>query len=156
MDAKGIEGVCELGYKYDAGPGLFDELMNEMAEDVLEISSASARRLYNAIAIGFRGVEKVDLKPIDTLGGLVINNSKAKSDDLIASRVSIDETTGMCPRVGVKLQLIKLQRDERQQLHQSLLQLSATRFEEFNAKFSYDGSMDYAQKKLNEFADWLE
>lgn len=155
-DAQDVDGICDLGYIHASGPELFDELLNEMAEDVLEITSASARRLYNAIATGFEGVEGVELKPIDSLGGLVTNNVKAEKNELIASRVTIGETTGICPRSGAKLQLIKLQRDERQQLHQSLLQLATSRFEEFSGDDRDGDSMDYAERSLNSFADWLK
>ena len=127
--------------------------MNEMAEDVLEITSASARRLYNAIATGFQGFKNVQLKPIDSLGGLVKNNTEANKDELIASRVAIGETTGICPRSGVKLRLIKLEKDQRQQLHQSLLQLATTRFEEYSRN---DSSLDIAEKNLNAFSEWLK
>ncbi len=153
MDAKDIENVRDLGYKHASGPELLDEVLNEMSEDVLEITSASARRLYNAIATGFHGVEGVDLKPINSLGGLVMNNATAKADELIASRVSIGATTGICPRSGAKLQLIKLQRDQRQQLHQGLLELAATSYEEYSGNIN---SINIAEKNLNAFADWLK
>lgn len=152
-----IEGISELGYKNPSGPHLFDELMKEIADDVMEISSASARRLYNAIAEGFQGHNNNnhDLKPIHSLAGLTTDSTEAKPDELIASRVAVGETTrtGICPRSGVKLQLMKLEKHQRKQLHNSLIQLSNTRFEEFSGKHS---AVDHAAKHLNSFADWLE
>ena len=155
-DAKDVESAHELGYNHAAGPALFDELMQEMADEVLEISSASARRLYNAIVEGFQEEDdyNTNLKPIHSLGGLIVDNTKAKSDELIASRVAVGETTGNCHRSGVKLKLINLEKPERKQLHSSLIELSKTRFEEFSR--GNHSNADYAEKHLNTFADWLK
>jgi hypothetical protein len=132
---------------------MFDELMEEMSDDVIEITSASARRLYNAIAAGFQGQYSNDLKPIHSLGGLINDNNEAASDELIASRVAVGETTGNCPRSGVKLQLIQLEKYQRDQLHNGLIQLANTRFEEYSGNDSND---NYAAKHLQSFADWLK
>ncbi len=135
-----------------------------MSDDILEISSASARRLYNAIAEGFQGItenkkekerENNKLKPIHTLGGLVTDNEKARPCEVIASRVTVGTTNGICPRSGVKLQLINLESDHRRQLHRRLLQLSNSRFEKFS-NFASTESDNYASKHLNSFAQWLE
>lgn len=123
-----------------------------MADDVLEISSASARRLYNAIAEGCQGYKNT-LQPIRSLAGLATDNTQAKTDELLASRVTVGETTGICPRSDVKLQLIKLEKDQRKELHEGLIKLSNTRFEEFSQN---EITSDYAEKSLNEFANWLK
>ena len=50
-DSEPIDSAVEtLGYTVGSGPFLFDELVQEMADDVLEITAASARRLYNAFS----------------------------------------------------------------------------------------------------------
>jgi len=151
-NAVDIEGAKELGYNHSSGPLLFDELMMEMSEDVLEITSASARRLYNAFATGFQ--EHSNLQPIHSLGGLATENIEARPDELIASRVTVGETTATCPRSGVKLNLIKLEDHQRTQLQNSLLQLSTNSFEEFAQNNRID--TDYAAQQLNKFADWLD
>ena len=152
-DAAEIKGAIGLVHIHPSGPQLFDELMKEMSDDVLEISSASARRLYNSIAEGMEGYNNTTLKPILSLAGLVPDNSEAMSNELIASRVAVGETTGFCPRSGVKLQLIKLEKDQRKQLHNSLIQLAKTRFEEFAGN---DQDANYAAEHLNSFAEWLK
>ncbi|KAL7540471.1 hypothetical protein ACHAWF_006707 [Thalassiosira exigua] len=43
----------DSGYAHTMGPKLFDEIACELAEEALEITSASAIRLYNALAVGF-------------------------------------------------------------------------------------------------------
>lgn len=133
--------------------------MTEMADGVLEISSASARRFYNAIVNGFEeeGIGTGDLKPIHSLAGLATDNRPAGPNELLANRVAIGEKTGFCPRSGVTLQLIKLEKDQRKQLLEGLIQLSKTRFEEFKDSISFtEAPDDYAAKNLNAFADWLK
>ena len=157
-DADDIDGAYELGYENQSGPRLFDELMQEMADDILEISSASARRLYNTIADGFKDDSNNNLQPILSFAGVLTNNAKATPEEIIASRVEVGETTGICPRTGVKLQLIQLKRHERNQLHNGLLELANSRFEEFTEQLHLDENPtdDYAAKHLNTFANWLK
>lgn len=153
-----MEGAKEVGYKHECGPNFFDELITQMSEDVLEISGASARRLYNALADGMQHQKFTNqIKSIHSLAGVVQENDKAGPNDLIASRVAVGKSTGQCPRSGIKLRLITLERKQRQQLHHSLLELSTNRFEEFNStRRKSDRSDDYAAEKLNQFSAWLE
>ena len=65
-----IEGAIDLGYIHSHGPGLFDEIAAKMAVDVLEISSASARRLSNSLASGFENDDGKD----DATSIIVSNN----------------------------------------------------------------------------------
>lgn len=151
----GIEGVNDMGYSNASGPGLFDELVTEMAEDVMEISSSGARRIYNAIAMCFEGEPEFDnIELISTLSGVKENNEEAHENEPILSRVTVEKTTGICPRSGVKLQLIKLEKDQQHQLHQSLLELSTQKFEDYNAGHSKND--DFAADQLNQFALWLD
>jgi hypothetical protein len=152
-----LEGANDMGYSYSSGPGLFDELVTEMAEDVMEISSSGARRIYNAIAMCFKGEKSFDnIEPINTLARIKENNEKADDDEPILSRVTVEKTTGICPRSGVKLQLIKLEKDQQHQLHQSLLELSKQKFEDYTAGSNYGKNDDFAADQLNQFASWLE
>lgn len=156
--SKPLEGAQNIGYRYAKGADLFDELVTEMSEDVLEISAASARRLHNALVEGLEGECFADIaEPIHSLGGVVTRNEKAGDNDLVTSRVLIEKSTGNCPRTGVTLQLIKLEKAQQNQLHESLLELSKTRFEEFTGKTETRSQRndDYAAEKLNEFALWL-
>jgi len=83
-------------------------------------------------------------------------NQVAGDGELIASRVSVDSKTAICPRSGTKLRLINLERDEKKELHNGLMELSASTFEEFAQKVARDGSYDKAQKALSDFATWLD
>lgn len=159
-NATPIDGIDGLGYKNNRGPELFDELAGEMAEDVLEISAASARRLYNALATGLEGENFTnEVKPINTLAGVSTNNEEAAESDLILSRVSVDKKTALCPRSGVKLRLIKLERDQQHQLHKGLMDLSENQYEEFarnHGRKITAQDKSYAANMLCEFSSWLE
>ena len=153
-DSKEIEGAKELGYSVASGPLLFDELVDEMSEDILEISSASARRLYNAFATGFEGHPMAQhLEPMHSLAGMSPNKERANKGALVASRVAVDNKTAICPVTNARLRLIVLEREQRKQLHDSLLNLSETQFVKFSGKKS---NLAYASSELNKFADWLK
>lgn len=152
-----INGVTDLGYVHASGPGLFDEIVAEMAEDVMEISAAGARRLHNAVALCFQGENIIGrVEPINTMAGVPENNLQAENNELILSRVTVEKTTGLCPRSGVKLQLIKLKKNEQNQLYRSLLELSRQKFEDFTAGNNGTPKGDhFAAEQLNHFANWL-
>ncbi len=163
-DSKPMEGAKDEGFTHDCGPKFFNELITHMSEDVLEISSASARRLYNALAIGMRHKKFTNqIKSIHSLAGVAEENDEAEPNDLVASRVTVEKSTGKCPRSGVTLRLITLEKTQRQQLHQGLLELSKDRFEEFNKDMggarmrkNPENNNDWAAEKLNQFSKWLE
>eukprot|EP00567_Pseudictyota_dubia_P013161 CAMPEP_0197438704 /NCGR_PEP_ID=MMETSP1175-20131217/5617_1 /TAXON_ID=1003142 /ORGANISM="Triceratium dubium, Strain CCMP147" /LENGTH=854 /DNA_ID=CAMNT_0042968483 /DNA_START=520 /DNA_END=3084 /DNA_ORIENTATION=+ len=157
IDADPIGG--ETGYKAAAGPDLFDELVSEMADDVLEITSASARRIYNALAVGFKGDKMAKhLKEIHSLSGVPSRNEAADDKELVACRVTVDANTAVCPRTGATLRLILIAEKQREQMHESLLQLSKTSIEELNrSQRGRSGSdSEFAARELTRFSRWLD
>lgn len=162
-DSPELEGARALGYSHSRGPGLFDELATEMASEALEISSASARRLYNSLAIGFQSKsESADndsvvssLKESHPLMSMALAKEPAKSNELVACRVSLDRRTGICPVTNVQQRLIVLEPDQRKQLHADLLNLSTEQFSKFAGRKSKD-SPERAREQLQVFSDWLD
>ncbi len=162
-DSPAIEGARALGYNHSCGPGLFDELATEMASETLEISSASARRLYNSLAVGFQSKDKSEnydsvvsgLKASHPLMSMALVKEPARSNELVACRVSLDRCTGICPVTNVQQRLIVLEPDQRKQLHADLLNLSTEQFSKFVGKKSKD-SPDRAREQLQVFSDWLD
>ena len=158
-DAEPIESATDLGYSEPSGLVLFDELVAEMAEDVLEISSVSARKMYNALAIGFkdhRGGR--NLQEMHSLAGMRVFNNAAENDEVIASRISVDHETGVCPRTKARLRLVMLDEEQRKQLRQSLEKLAASETAKF-ARGNKEKEKENAQRaiaELTRFADWLE
>ncbi len=158
-DAEPIENAAELGYSEPCGLALFDELVTEMAEDVLEITSASARKMYNALAVGFKDQHAGrNLQEMHSLAGMRVFNDPSEVDEVVASRISVDHETGMCPRTKAKLRLVMLDDGQRKQLRQSLSQLAASETAKF-AKGNKRKQQEDAQRAIEEmtrFADWLE
>jgi hypothetical protein len=157
-NAEPIEGTTELGYAAPCGPRLFDDLASQMAEDVLEITSASARRLYAAFENALRAQdgerEFVEMHP---LAPLPIENDPAACNDIVVSRVVVSDDSGICPRSGAKLRLIQLEPDERKQTRDSLLKLAESAYLEWNEKWGRKVECnDSALVALSHFADWLE
>lgn len=131
-----------------------------MAADALEISSSSARRLYNSMAVGFRSDGsnselKNSLKEAHPLMSMSLTWQPAGSNELVASRVSLDRSTGICPVTNAQQRLIVLEPNQRTQLHDDLLKLSTEQFAKFAGRRS-DDSPFRAKEQLQVFSDWLD
>jgi hypothetical protein len=155
-ESKAIDGAKELGYNPTSGPQLFDQLANAMAEDVLEITSASARRLYGAFEKANRGSERAKhLEELHPLAPLKTFNIRADDGEIVASRVTIDANTGLCPRTGAQLRLITLEDSQIQQLEAALMKLSEVPPDEFVKQQLKKNKINPSQE-LRKFAEWLE
>ena len=132
---------------------MLDILVTELAEHSIEISSASAKRLYNAFQRGFRGDNpKMNLKQLHLLESIRTNNDLAETDEIIVSRVEIDESTGICPRSGVQLRLINLDPNQKIRFQEALLQLVSTSYKERHRQAK---SINVSEK-LHRFGRWLQ
>jgi hypothetical protein len=127
--APSIQGAVD--YQPASGPRLLDQIASQMAKEIIEISTASAKRLYNALADGFPNSE---LEKTSSLAPLKLSETRAKKDEVIASRVRIDPSIGDCPRSGRTLRLIHLEETEREHLQESILALSRTVQLDFHQK----------------------
>jgi len=151
-----IEGAKELGYSVESGPVLFDEIVSEMAEEIVEIPSASAKRIYNAFAQGF---PDFNLEKTSSLAPLKVSDERASDDELIVSRVSIDHSSGKCRRSGVKLRLIHLAEDQAEKLKASILSLAKSDQKKFEERLStpeHRRTKRSADELLTEFLNWLD
>ncbi len=150
-----IEGALGLGLNHASGPELFDELVSEMANDVLEISSASASRLHNALAIGFKDRPENNLKEMHPLASMPISRQPAQSNEVVACRISLDRSSGICPVTQAQQRLLVLEPSQRRQLHDDLLKLSREQFAKFAGKRE-DETEERAAEELQKFSDWLD
>jgi hypothetical protein len=145
-----------LGLQHASGPELFDELVSEMADDVLEISSASASRLHNALAIGFKEQpKKNNLKEMHPLASMPLSQNPADSNELVACKIALDRSNGICPVTNAQQRLIVLEPSQRRQLHDDLLKLSREQFAKY-VRRRQDESVDRATEELQKFSDWLD
>jgi hypothetical protein len=136
------------------GPMLFDFLLSQMADDVLEITSASARRLHNSLLQGFQNTNYAkNTTLIHSFTNMRYENELAKPNDLVVSRVAIDEKTAICPRTAVKLPLILLNDSQKAQLRSSVLKSSN---EQHDSHVGAKLKTNLASDELISFANYLE
>jgi hypothetical protein len=178
-----IQGARELGYKSGFGPILFDNLAQEMSDDILELCDDCVKQIRNAFVLGFQSIERQE-DPMNTQRKHMIRNLDyipydchlssvqvlAEDDELVVNRVTIDEETSICPRTNAKLRLIKLDDEQRKHMHDTLLTMADLQFEAHDAKLEARGQKsskqnhkgrgqvdeNYAGKHLDSFATWLE
>ena len=150
--ATAIAGIDKIGYSPSSGPVLFDQILTAMADDVLEITSASARRLYSAFETANRlDPPELRMPILHPLAPVQPGSDAASPDQVVASRVSINTSTGECPRTKATLRLITLDSEQRDKLQRGLFSISREEFKSFN-KLS-DG--EKAVLELEKFAHWL-
>ncbi|KAL3916809.1 MAG: hypothetical protein SGILL_005011 [Bacillariaceae sp.] len=148
-----IEGWQESGYPAGSGAALFDALSSELAENSIEITSASAKQLYNAFQRGFQGEDSAfDLQPMNMFESFQANDDPASPGEMIVSRVSIDENSGQCARSRSKLRLIGLDDHQKVQFQDGLLKLCAAGYEE---RHEQKGSKKVVEA-LRNFGQWVK
>lgn len=172
-DAAPIHVALDLGYTSTHGPRLLDELLQEMADDILELNVASVRVLYNAFVEGFKNCLPSSGEPLLNDGAdLSVCNDPASENEFILSRVTVNKTTGVCPRSREKLQLFQLDAASRLHVQETLQSMAKDQFAEFQLKATdksfktpnstkqkkaveeYDS--DYPVVELQNFAAWLK
>ena len=172
-DASPVDSANELGYNNSHGPQLFDEIAKDMAENVLEISSASARKLSNALAAGFKDALDPDsegensdnivsiVKEAHPLAPIPVSKNRAMANELVACRVLLNRLTGTCEVTGAQQQLILLESSQRKQFLVDLIELSKTQYTNYTKnigsrdKHAANDSEDKAAEQLQKFSDWL-
>ena len=153
-DAKPIAGLSELGLK-PCGPALLDEIFNVMVEDLIEITEEAALDLYRDFMEGFSENKH------QQQGIAEIPRCNGSDPQIFVGRVTIDQSTAMCPVSGANLRLFTLDSDQRKHVHDTLLKMASTQHEEFHAtrakikKKNVKANSDFAEAELRKFSDWL-
>lgn len=157
------------------GPVLFDTLVSNMANDILELTEKASIEITDAFQIGMK--ENIGRK-------LTINDShkdqELSSQTVVVDRIEISKRNGTCPITGVKLRLLALDELQRQHVHDTLLEMSQTTTEEFivsmmdrqqkpkkNSKKKKDKIREtiqdkqpkmesYGYQELLKFSEWLD
>jgi hypothetical protein len=156
--ATGVEAA--LGYRFSATSGkkLFDEIMAEMAEDLLDITEASALELVNA----FNPKAKSSQVP-------KLASPSDMNEDVLVGQVDIDNESALCPVSGAKLRLFALEESQRRHVHDTLLEFARTQQAEFAEKLKrqrkkkgqsvelkdIDETGEQGFEDLSRFSDWL-
>jgi len=157
-DSDPILGAEDLGFSPAYGPALLDQLVSEMAENVLEITPECALLLQRSFLAGFG----VGTKTLDEEESLAICTDTGGDTALVADRILVNETTAVCSTTGAHLRLIKLEGGQRQSVHDALLQMANMQYEVFSAKLEAMNQKvetvadNYAAEHLSSFAKWLD
>jgi len=109
------------------GPNLFDTLVSDMANNILELTEATFLDLTEAFRIGHR--DHLNLMFIKSNDNSNKNNSF--DTDVVMDRVEIPAENGTCPITGVKLRLLSIDDTQRQHVHDTLLEMARTSTEVF-------------------------
>eukprot|EP00979_Chaetoceros_neogracilis_P012761 scaffold3465_cov267-Chaetoceros_neogracile.AAC.2 len=163
-DSEPIHGVGEFGYASKCGASLFNVIAAEMADDILEISSDSAKEMRNAFVDGFSSSDSArNLYPVPYDCDLSSLSDLAEGDELVANRITIDSNSTICERTNATLRLILLEESQKKQVHDTLIEMADTQFDAYETKLQKKGNKpskvstedNYAGKHLEGFADWL-
>jgi hypothetical protein len=160
--ASPIEGAENAGFSVASGPKLFDELAQEMADDVLEINNASAKVLFESFCRGYP--EANDGEQLLVGEEIELCNQKSRPDEVVVSRVTVDSETAVCQRTGAKLILFQLEDEDRKKVHDTLIAMARSQHEEFMVKLKARfkerleelDDEDYAVRAITNFSRWLE
>jgi hypothetical protein len=154
VDGTPIEGANEAGFSSSHGPELFDEIVAEMADDILELSEVAARNIMGAFLEGFSGAEDqlVDFNDIPTI------SNEPVSSGLTTGQVEVDNKTALCPASGAKLRLFALDEAQRQHVQDTLLEMARLRHQEFTKKQKKKSEEDenHGFNELSRFSEWLK
>lgn len=159
-----IDGAEDIGYRPAMGPELLSILVEEMADDVLEITASCASRMRSAFIKGF-GLDLDDEKIKEEFiedASVRTNESPSLPGDLVVDRVCVDDKTALCPRTNATLRLIALDKAQRSQLHDTLEEMANSQYAEYDEKLKQRNQIverndeGYASKQLRNFAEWIE
>lgn len=150
-----VDGASTLGSLEMGGPALFDTISTEMAEDLLELSLDAAETILDGFVSGFAGENSYEFE-------CVTDKCINVSPLLTIGRVTVNETSAVCPATGANLRLFALTEEQRISVHDTLLEMAAVQHEDFSEKlkarnqnFKGRGDSERARRNLFEFSEWL-
>lgn len=150
-------------HSLNPGPSFLDKFFSIMAEDLIELNE-------KAVATISDGFENACLKNMggtikSSLGPSFFDSELTNSGNFIVGRVSVDPLTGKCPATGSHLRLIALTTEQRQHVHDTLLDMAAAQQREYVGRLKFQGKpledhqspavLEDARESLGNFSKWL-
>jgi len=142
---------------------IFDELLFSIFMNVSKLEYASAKQLYNALAVGFKSELNRDidstmisshLAELISTEDIPMLTHPAKHNEVVAGRVLLDASTSTCPVTNVKLKLVSLDEDQRNELRRDLLDLANELYGK-SPEYKSTDCVERAANELVKFSDWL-
>lgn len=152
VNASPIEDAAKVGFNATSGPELFDQVVTELAQDLLELTEDSCRKLAASFSRGICPEDVVGDGEVPSL----TNVTQPKSSPLVLGRTKIDVETALCPATGAKLRLINLDEQQRQHVHDTLIEMAEMQFVEFTKGRSQNFTENLGLQELTKFSEWLE
>ena len=135
----------ELHAQYD---GHDKQSMEEKAVRVKVAGRMMAKRVMGKASFA---------KLVDGSGDIPLIPKEMDDSALAMGRVQIDDKTALCPASGAKLRLFALAGEQRQHVHDTLLEMARIRYQEFTKKKkNKEEGEDYGFEELSNFSSWLE
>jgi len=159
------------------GPKLFDSLVSDIANDILELTETTSIELVDAFQMGIENHLQENLIIDDNGEGQLPSSATTSPKTIVVNRVQIPKENGICPVTGVKLRLLALDEIQRQHVHDKLLEMSKKNTEEFlasNIKWQESNKQinptrkdnievmtskmeeSYGYQELRKFSKWLD
>ena len=124
----------------DYGPYLFDTLVSNMADNILEITEAAFQDLVEAFQIGCEDHSSFKSSRVSN------KENNYLPIDFAVERVEILKNNGICPITDVKLRLLSISDSQRQHVHDTLLEMARTSTESF-IDMNIDHQSIYVEKQ---------
>jgi len=163
-NAEPIVGATEIGFTHSCGPKLLDEIMTDVADDIIEISEEAASMLCREFLAGSSSGTSDTITAGNTERGLPgaprCSKNALHESDRAVGRVTIESTTGLCPSTGARLRQLTLTKEQRHHVCETLLEMAATQQKDYvGAKYQNRTKYKFSQaaeEELKRFAEWLQ
>lgn len=124
---------------------------------VSKLDSDYARQLYNILQIGFNSQSIVLERKTETAESteqIPLLTQPVYSNAIVAGRVILDTSTGICPATDIKLEVMSFTKDKRNDLYTEILRLSRELYGK-SPEYKRSDNTERASIELKKFGDWL-
>ena len=142
---------------------VLNEILFSISMKVSKVDSDFAMRLYNILQIksnsqlrsSINEPEKSsDLTEIKSTEQIPLLSQHEDPNTILAGRVMLDTSTGMCSTTNINLELLRLNEAERNDLYNEILRLSGDLYEQ-SPEYKRPDNAERASNELKKFVDWL-
>ena len=151
----------------DYGPELFDQIMNDLAQDMMEISEDAAKIITAAFQNSGKSstLEEDEIPFLCEEEDVSLLNRGVRAPTVNIGRVRVNDTTAICPVSKSKLRLFALNDMQREHVHDTLLEMAKIQHQEFFQRSTKGKKIagkkenqdpEYGYKQLKLYSEWLE
>jgi hypothetical protein len=140
------------------------ELLCSIAFHVRKIGLASAKQLFNELAVGFgptpeqttdESARQAKLAKLAASDNIPTLTRPVAWNEAIAGMVKLDTFTGQCPVAGVKLPFVSFDKDQRSELYNEFLELAKDLYAT-SPEYKPSDNVERPVVELSKFWNWLQ